>query len=122
VAAAPLASQQQDSELQPRQLGAPYSLPQNDQSPIVRAAGITTKRATFLYGPGIGGGPYSPTGPLGVKYIAADSALTDSELAAEHVVDTADSVTATTDSAKVRRFSIRPTVVSQLLTTSSTTV
>ncbi|KAF3936234.1 hypothetical protein ABW19_dt0205295 [Dactylella cylindrospora] len=95
ASASPLPPQSKpQTDLETRALLPPYSVP-NGQISILRSSGITTKRATFLYGPGIGGGPSSPSGPLGATYIAIDSAVSDSELAAQVVVDTADTTVAT---------------------------
>ncbi|EPS36284.1 hypothetical protein H072_10175 [Dactylellina haptotyla CBS 200.50] len=96
VAAAPL----NHHEVSTRDILPPFSLPDVAPLSTLRAVGVTTKRATFLYGPGIGGGPTSPTGALGLALIAADSALTDTELAAEAVLSTADRGVATLDIAK----------------------
>ena len=78
-----------------------YTLPGQSSNPTLRAAGIKIKQETYLYGPGIGGGPYSPTGPLGAKYVAAASAIVDSELAEQQVLTTNDSTIAMVDKSKV---------------------
>lgn len=105
VTGLPSAPEAQHVRLQVRQdssiASPPYSLPQNDPNPTLRAAGIATKRATFLYGAGEGGGPYSPSGPLGAAYIAADSAIVNLELGAQAVLDTNDTAVATLDSPQV---------------------
>lgn len=54
-------------------VGPKYSLPQNADAPVLRSTAITTKRLTFLYGPPVAGGPYYPTGTLGLVKSAADS-------------------------------------------------
>jgi hypothetical protein len=78
----------------------PYSLPDDDDQ-LLRATGITTKQATFLYGPGIGGGPSSPAGPLGVTYVTRDSVISDGELALQIPITTGDATSARLNSAKV---------------------
>lgn len=78
----------------------PYSLPQNDPNSVLRAAGVATKRAGWLYGPGIGGGPSSPIGALAAKRVAVDTAIVSTELSAEEALDTLDTTQATADSAK----------------------
>lgn len=101
--ASPIRSVDSDAVLQERQSSntslLPYSLPQNDPS-LIRAADIATKRTTFLYGPPLGAGPYYPAGPLGTAAIAADSVVTDAELAAQVLVSTNDSTVAHADSGK----------------------
>ncbi|KAF3904859.1 Lipoxygenase-4 [Dactylellina cionopaga] len=96
VVAAPLSQR----DALPRALLPPFSLPgAQPLSSTLRAAGIATKRATFKYSPGVDGGPSSPAGVLGEELVAADSALTDVELTAEVVVDTADLADASVDAA-----------------------
>lgn len=102
--AAPATQVRDDVMLEVRQSGnstlLPYSIPQNDNSAL-RATGITTKQTTFLYGPGIGGGVSSSSGPLGTSYIAVDSAIADGELALQAPITAADYSKASLDSAKV---------------------
>lgn len=81
----------------------PYSLPSSSPADADRAAAIAQKRAAFLYGPGVGGGPYSPTGPLGDAYVKAATAGAEKELNAEIDVTTLDNNTAEADIAKVNR-------------------
>lgn len=51
----------------------PYSLPESDDEPAVRAQAIEIKRQTFLYGPSpVGGGPFFPTGSLGNATVYRD--------------------------------------------------
>lgn len=57
---------------------SPYSIPQDSPSPL-RAAGVSTKQKDFTYGPGIGGGPFSPAGPLGIAAIKRDTAIYQKE-------------------------------------------
>lgn len=57
---------------------SPYSIPQDSPSPL-RAAGVSTKQKDFTYGPGIGGGPFSPAGPLGIAAIKRDAAIYQKE-------------------------------------------
>lgn len=53
-------------------LSTPYTVPQNTLDKILRSTGITLKRTGFLYGPPVAGGPYYPTGLLGIARIATD--------------------------------------------------
>ncbi|EWC45528.1 hypothetical protein DRE_05386 [Drechslerella stenobrocha 248] len=100
VAAAPLAS---SVPLAPSRPGAKpepgdgyYSLP--DPSSVilysVRQGLVAVKRISFLYGEGIGGGPSSPSGALGQAYIAADSAICETELAVQVTIDSSDALVA----------------------------
>ncbi|KAH8883024.1 Lipoxygenase [Thozetella sp. PMI_491] len=47
---------------------------QKDDTSVNRSAGILLKQATFLYGQPVAGGPYFPTGPLGLAKATADQA------------------------------------------------
>lgn len=69
-----LETRQNDSD----PVDSPYSIPQDSSSPL-RAAGVSTKQKDFTYGPGIGGGPFSPAGPLGIAAIKRDSAIYQKE-------------------------------------------
>jgi hypothetical protein len=52
----------------------PFSLPESDDEPTVRAQEIEIKRQTFLYGPSpLGGRPFFPTGSLGNATIYRDA-------------------------------------------------
>lgn len=65
-----------------RKLGAPYSIPQQSSSfiHVAREASLATVRATFLYGSPVAGGPYYPTGPLGVAKVLQDASSINLEL------------------------------------------
>ncbi|OAP60015.1 hypothetical protein AYL99_05017 [Fonsecaea erecta] len=58
--------------LESRSLLPAYSLPQHDLLDLTRAVDITTKQLGYLYGPPVAGGPFFPTGVLGVARAAAD--------------------------------------------------
>lgn len=75
------------------ELAQPYSLPRqgNTSATRSRAAAIGVKRATFLYGPGIAGGPWSATGPLAATYLSEDLAEFYPELTTEVAVSNNDS-------------------------------
>lgn len=55
-------------------LSPPFTLPQNDLLDLTRALDITTKQLGYLYGPPVAGGPFYPTGALGLVKVAADAA------------------------------------------------
>ncbi len=72
----------------------PYTLPQNDSSSLTRSLDITTKQLGYLYGPPVAGGPYFPTGVLGLAKVAADQVeiqLDEAPVLAATAVDAADS-------------------------------
>ncbi|KAK5269707.1 hypothetical protein LTR99_007142 [Exophiala xenobiotica] len=74
-------------------LGA-YTLPQNDTRSLTRSLDITTKRLGYLYGPPVAGGPYFPTGVLGLAKVAADQVeiqLDEAPILAATAVVAADS-------------------------------
>ncbi|KIW46985.1 uncharacterized protein PV06_02602 [Exophiala oligosperma] len=71
-----------------------YSLPQNDSNALLRSTDIETKQAGFLYGPPVAGGPFFPSGVLGVARAAADQVeiqLDEAPILAATAVDAADS-------------------------------
>ena len=78
-----------------------YTLPQNSKHKLLRAAGVTTKRTTFLYGPPVAGGPYFPAGLLGLERVALDQAYIQLDLAPELAAAVLDDTKATADIAKV---------------------
>ena len=90
------------------ELAAPtsYSLPQNDKTPLLRAAAVLVKRNTFLYGPPVAGGPYFPTGPLGLAKVATDQAEIQADLIPEIAGTVQDDAKAVADVAKVRWDSV----------------
>lgn len=78
-----------------RSLLPAFSLPQNDSGSLARSLAIATKQAGYLYGPPVAGGPYFPTGLLGVAKAAADQAeiqLDEAPVLAAIAVDTTDSL------------------------------
>lgn len=95
VSASPIQERQTDSTL------LAYSLPISDNDPVMRAAGVETKRATFTYGPAVGTGPFSPDGALGAATLAADTLIVGTEYAAQSVIAENDSASATVDTDKV---------------------
>lgn len=95
VSASPIQARQVNSTLDL------YSLPDNDEAPVVRAAGVDVKRATFTYADSGYPGPFSPTGVLGAAALAADTLIIGTEYAAQSVVSTNDSLVANVDTAKV---------------------
>jgi hypothetical protein len=74
-------------------ISAPYSL--RDGNPTARSAAVLLKQTTFLYGPPVGGGPYFPTGPLGLAKVVADQALTGLELAPQFALTSFDAFDST---------------------------
>lgn len=71
-----------------------YSLPQNGSNALLRSTDILTKQAGYLYGPPVAGGPYFPSGVLGVAKAAADQVeiqLDEAPILAATAVDAADS-------------------------------
>ena len=82
------------SSLRARSLLPLYSLPQNGSNSLTRALDIVTKQVGYLYGPPVAGGPYFPTGALGLAKAAADQAeieLEEAPVFTAIAVDTADS-------------------------------
>ena len=74
---------------------APYSLPSNDSNSLTRSLAIITKQAGYLYGPPVAGGPYFPTGVLGLAKVAADQAELQLELAPELALSALDAADTT---------------------------
>ena len=93
------ASSNSSASLQPLNelINGSYSITQNSNYPGLRAAGIDFKQATFLYGPPIAGGPYFPTGALGLAKVAADQALIQLDLTPELALAAVDATKATVD-------------------------
>ncbi|KAJ0108602.1 manganese lipoxygenase [Diaporthe amygdali] len=71
-----------------------YTLPQDSSDPAVRATELDTTRAGWSYGPPVAGGPYYPSGELGVAAGAADLASLQADLAAEQALVTEDAAAA----------------------------
>ncbi|KAK6349928.1 hypothetical protein TWF696_006187 [Orbilia brochopaga] len=95
VAASPIpVPSESNGDLEPRaiQCSIPNVL---SLSYTARKLAITAKQATFLYADGIGGGPHSPGGVGGITLIAADSAISDSELALQVANEASDVAAAT---------------------------
>lgn len=78
----------------------PYSLPSDAADPTLRSEGITVKQAGFLYGPPVAGGPYFPTGDLGLARVAVDGAEIQADLIPVRAAadsDTTESVASAAD-------------------------
>lgn len=75
----------------------PYSLPAGQP---LRAAGIATKQATFLYGPAVGAGPYYPTGALGTVDDTLDTTEEVAELTPEETISITEETKGALDAAK----------------------
>ena len=82
-----------------RQLLSPYSLPSNDSFSLTRSLDIVTKQLGYLYGPPVAGGPYFPTGVLGLAKVAADGAAITLDEAPELVASALDTTDSTTSAA-----------------------
>lgn len=81
-----------------------YTITQNSKTPILRATELATKKATFLYGPAVAGGPYFPTGAYGLLRVALDQAFIQEDLVPELALAAADAAAATAGLAKVCSF------------------
>lgn len=79
-----------------------YSLPQYATNRSAREEQIREKDATLLYGPGVGGGPWSPAGPLGQNITANDFNITVAALDAQSLLVAADTNLTDVHSASVR--------------------
>ncbi|KAI0158520.1 lipoxygenase [Pestalotiopsis sp. NC0098] len=78
----------------------PYSLPSDAADPMLRSEGIVVKQAGFLYGPPVAGGPYFPTGDLGLARVAVDGAEIQADLVPVRAAadsDTTESVASAAD-------------------------
>lgn len=73
---------------------AAYSIPQKAVLPLARSLAIDVTRAGFTYGPSVAGGPFYPSGLLGLAKNAVDVAAEGIESAAELVLTTADQLAA----------------------------
>lgn len=78
-----------------------YSLPQHAALPLLRALAIDVTRDGFTYGPSIAGGPYYPSGLLGLAKDAVDVAAEGLDSAAELALTTEDEVIASAGNEKV---------------------
>ena len=82
-----------------------YSLPASvSDGSSLRAAGISAKQTSWTYGPGIGGGPFSPAGSLGTAAIARDATVYKREGGDQLVLTLADNASATADIDQVREL------------------
>ncbi|GIZ36897.1 hypothetical protein CKM354_000036300 [Cercospora kikuchii] len=91
--------------LQPDQSVAKLSLSYSLPDPAhhaweVRLSGVSDKRSTFTYGPGVGGGPFSPSGTLGDAMVKRDAAIYHQEGADQLKITTADNISAVTDTSR----------------------
>lgn len=80
-----------------------YTIPQQASvtASIARSASILTVRTNFLYGSPVGGGPYYPSGLLGVAKDAADAASIQIDLNSQIFNAATDLAQAVLDSQKV---------------------
>jgi hypothetical protein len=78
-----------------------YTITQNSPTPVQRAAAIAVKQATFLYGPPVAGGPFFPSGPLGLQRVALDQAFLQEDLVPELGLAVADATAAVAGLPKV---------------------
>lgn len=72
-----------------------YTLPQNSNDPLGRAAGIAATQLGFTYGAAIAGGPYYPSGALGLVKTAADQVAIQLEVLPEGALAAKDTAAAT---------------------------
>jgi hypothetical protein len=92
---------------------APYTIPQKSTSPIIRAANLGIVRTAFLYGPPLAGGPFYPTGLLGIAKTALDFANIQTDLTPELALAGLDAAKATLDIAKVSMHSTNRSYVKE---------
>jgi hypothetical protein len=78
-----------------------YTITQDSKRPARRAAAIAVKRATFLYGPPVAGGPSFPSGPLGQERVALDQAFLKEDLVPELALAVTDAMAAVAGFPKV---------------------
>ena len=114
LAGIPLGILNQTDVLLPLPIGD-YTITQKATDPVIRAAEIATTRATFLYGPPVAGGPYFPTGALGLARVALDQAFIQLDLVPELALAVTDLGQAAVDVAKVCLFGfrLRPQILMQ---------
>lgn len=89
-----------------------FEITQDSKTPDLRAAGVDTKRATFLYGPAVAGGPFYPIGPLALMKKGADLTAVQVDEAPQLTGATTDQMEATLEAADVTMISF---FVSELL-------
>lgn len=72
-----------------------YTLPQDSSDPLVRAAAIEVTQLGFTYGAAVAGGPYYPSGALGLVKTAADQVAIQLEVLPEGALSAKDTAAAT---------------------------
>jgi hypothetical protein len=82
--------------------GGSYTIPQSSTNPLTRELTIDTVRTNFLYGPPLAGGPYYPSGILGIAKNALDVVNIQTDLTPELALAALDDVSAVADISKVR--------------------
>lgn len=78
-----------------------YTITQNSKTPLLRSANLDLVRSSFQYGNPVGGGPYYPSGLLGVSKAAKDVLDLSSELTPELTLTGLDAGKFTLDASKV---------------------
>lgn len=79
-----------------------FEITQDSSTPELRSLAIDTKRATFLYGPPVAGGPFYPIGPLALTKQGVDLAAVQVDEAPQLTGSTVDGAEARLESAEVR--------------------
>lgn len=74
---------------------ASYTLPQNSNDPVLRAAALGATRLGFTYGAPVAGGPYYPSGALGIARAVEDQAAIQLEVLPEGALAAKDTAAAT---------------------------
>lgn len=74
---------------------AAYTLPQDSIDPLGRATALITTQLDFTYGPAVAGGPYYPSGALGIAKAAADQVAIQLEVVPEGALSATDTAAAT---------------------------
>lgn len=74
-----------------------YTLPQDSSNPLGRAAAIAITQLGFTYGAAVAGGPYYPSGALGLSKAAADQVAIQLEVVPEGLLSGDDTLRATAD-------------------------
>lgn len=72
-----------------------YTLPQDSSDPLGRAAAIAITQLGFTYGAAVAGGPYYPSGALGLVKTAADQVAIQLEVLPEGALSAKDTAAAT---------------------------
>ncbi|KAF2213238.1 hypothetical protein CERZMDRAFT_111571 [Cercospora zeae-maydis SCOH1-5] len=80
-----------------RSVASPLYQSERHQSIAKLSLSVAERRSTFTYGPGVGGGPFSPAGTLGDAMVDRDSAIYEQEGAAQLKITTADNISAVAD-------------------------